>query len=191
MSRFSSIKNSLGFFLLLYLVNQSSFSFAQNDVLYADNGTLTITIVENENSYQFSSTQLFAAVNPKLKKLEMRIPQTAILSLDSTELSLFYTVFQIDTLSDDDLAIYIDFPNDEIVLTDFTNKENGYVGMVDFGEFEVKAQTTVSGIYNVEYLLFDFDFLLNAPFEPVITVHGKEVTEVHIYAQGVKVYSKR
>lgn len=189
----SRLKNTFSCLVLFFLMTQSYVSFAQdNDVVFTATGILYISMIENDEVYRFSSTELFTAVNPKLKKLEMKVPFISIASTDSSSTSAesFFSAFQIDTLYEGFLKIYVDFPNDEIRLTDFANKEDAFVGKVDFGKFEVKGEVTVNGIYNVEYLLFDFDCLLNGPFQPVIKINDREVTEVHIFAKGLKVYNR-
>ena len=133
----------------------------------------------------------YTGINPNLKKIEIKVPLTSIKAVDPNHVGLFFHTFNLDTLHDDFLRIYIDFPNDNIVLTDFVNKQEAFVGSVDFGELEIKGQATVDGTYSIANLLFDFEFLLAGPFEPEVRINKKPVTEIWLNASNLTVYSDR
>lgn len=185
------VSHCFKYLVIAFYIIHSSLTMAQSDVVFTATGTLYINVHEQGNIDAFTSDKLFAAVNPKLKKLEMKIPINSIYASDSLELPMFFSAFDIDSLSENFLRIFIDFPTNQIALTDFVNKQHSFTGSVNFGEFEWKGAATVNGIYNVEYLLFDFDIILNGPFERLISMNNKEVTEVHLFAKGVKVFGKR
>ncbi len=191
MSFTSCIKNTFSYFVLCFALMQSYTSSAQSDIIFKTSGTLQINIVENNRMYVFNSNELYTGINPNLKKIEIKVPLTSIQAVDTAHTGLFFQVFNLDTLYDDFLRIYIDFPNDNIVLTDFVNKQEAFVGSVDFGELEIKGQATVDGIYSIANLLFDFEFLLAGPFEPEVRINKKPVTEIWLNASNLTVYSDR
>ncbi len=146
-----------------------------------------INIVDESHKYQYTSVMMNAGLDEAEGRFEMRIPSNSIRVLNGGDLEYFYSALNLDTVDTPILYIYIDLPEDQFNLGDFKGQENHFDGIVNFGMVEIRGEVLFNGLYDNDFLLFDFKSSIVEPMALKAILADSAIQEIEIIAKGAKI----